>query len=542
MSANTVSSNNSRLISVAPSNATQFTPGQKCIIDLDESLGYVKGRDSYLAIDIQNTSTNKDRWSFPNGVGASALIQRLDIYSRSTGQLLESLPNYNQVCGLETQYTHDDFTHLERTEGVGSPSNQYVNAYLSAGGEYSKVANLDPSDIANNLVSPLNEDGTNAYVPRRLCIPLKSGVFSRWWDTEKLCPILNLGGLRLEINFAPVGQVCKRLGYKNSSGIAGADNFIVRNTVEDTIELKNVLAGNVITTNSTKERGYFSSLHDTGLCVGNKIDFTYKIGGVLTSVSNRTITALAAGGLAGEVDITFDGAAVTAGDTGAPNNTGNLNLNLTNDPSYKVDSIELRVLQMVVPKDGMDKLSKAMKYEFTSYDHFLNTLPTGVLRHQVPITSVASKARCMLSHFTNASNEEDSFKMSYYSGVKPQENNLSSVQYFINNRLHPLQAYNPGKTSDKPLTLNELVKALRTINKTPQNLGSGERGNLNDYSNTFLLARELARGDFVFDLRNTEPEIRMGFSAVRADVNRVNTFVYSRKVIDISPQGLMVEL
>jgi hypothetical protein len=542
MSANIVSGQNSRLVSVAPSNQTQFTPGQKCIIDLDESLGYVKGRDSYLAIDIQNTSTNKDRWTFPNGVGASALIQRLDFYSRATGQLLESLPNYNQIVGIENQYIKDDYKHDERTEAVGSPINQYVNAYLSAGAEYSKVANLDPSDIANNLVSPLNEDGTNAYVPRRLCVPLKSGLFSRWWDTEKLCPVMNFGGLRVEITWAPVGQVCKRMGYKNSSSIAGADNFIVRNTVEDPIELSNVLAGNVVSTNPAKERGYFTSLHDTGLCVGNKIDFTYKIAGADTVVSNRTITALATGASPGVVDITFDGDPVVAGDTGAPNNTGKLNLNLTTNPSYKVDSVELRVLQMVVPKDGMDKLAKPMKYEFTSYDHHLNTLPTGVLRHQVPVNSVASKARCMLTHFTNATTEEDLFKMSYYSGVKPLENNLNSVQYFINNKLYPLQAYNPGNKNDKPLTLNELVKALSSINKSPQNLGDAERGNLNDYSNTFLLSRELARGDYVFDLRNAEPEIRLGFSATRADVNRLNTFVFSRKVVDVSPQGLMVEL
>ena len=83
---------------------------------------------------------------------------------------------------------------------------------------------------------------------------------------------------------------------------------------------------------------------------------------------------------------------------------------------------------------------------------------------------------------------------------------------------------------------------MRTINKVPQNLGSGERGNLNDYSNTFLVSRELARGDFVFDLRNSEPEIRMGFSNTRTDVNRVNTYVFSRKIIDVSPSGLMVEL
>ena len=157
------------------------------------------------------------------------------------------------------------------------------------------------------------------------------------------------------------------------------------------------------------------------------------------------------GGTAGEVNITVDGPVLSAGDVGTG---GQLVLDASSKCNYKVESVELRVLQMVVDKSGMDKLSKPMKYEFTSYDHFLNTLPVGVLRHQVPITSVASKARCMISQFTNSSTEEDAYKMSYYSGVKPLENHLNSVQYFINNRLHPLQAYDPGNKADKPLSLS----------------------------------------------------------------------------------------
>lgn len=537
MSANIVSSQNSKLVSVAPSNATQFTANQKCIIDLHETLGYVKGRDSYLVLDVQNTSNDNNRWSFPNGVGASAMIERLDIYSRHTGQLLESLPQYNQICGIENQYTHDDFSHLQRNEGVGSPSNQYTNGYNNAGAEFSQVSNLDPTLIENNMVSPLNQDGTSSFVARRFCIPLKSGVFSRWWDDEKLCPILNLGGLRLEITWAKVGQVCKRLGYRNTSGLTAAEDHVIRNTEDEPIPCNNIGAGpvNDVNTDENTARGHFTSLHNTGLCVGNKIDITYTIAPAPPVTVTRTITGFTNTATPGRLQIQFDGA-------GIPNST-DVQVKLTNsNVKYLIENVELRVLQMMVDKQGMDKLSRPMKYEFTSYDHFLNTVPTTTLRHQVPITSVASKARCLISHFTNANNEEDHYKMSYYSGVKPLENNLSSVQYFINNRLHPLQAYNPSNKEDKVVVMNELVKALRTINKEPQNLGSGERGNLNDYSNTFLLSRELARGDFVYDLRNAEPEIRLQFSAPRAHVNRVNSYVFSRKCIDVSPQGLMVEL
>ena len=190
----------------------------------------------------------------------------------------------------------------------------------------------------------------------------------------------------------------------------------------------------------------------------------------------------------------------------------------------------------------MDKLAKPMKYEFTSYDQFFNTLPTSVLRHQVPIQSVATKGRSIFTHFVDSSTEATRDLKSYYSGASPTELNLNSVQLFINNRLYPLQSINPQKYQDKPLMLNELVKALGSINKLAMNLGSNEKGQLEDYSNTFLYARELARGDFVYSLRNAEPEVRLGFSATRTNPIRCNSFVFSRKVVDVSPQGLMVEL
>ena len=68
----------------------------------------------------------------------------------------------------------------------------------------------------------------------------------------------------------------------------------------------------------------------------------------------------------------------------------------------------------------------------------------------------------------------------------------------------------------------------------------GER--LDYYINTFLSTRELARGSYVYSLRDAEPQLRLGFSAGRTNVIRVNSFVWSDKVIDISAQGLTVVL
>lgn len=541
MSDKLTNAQNSRYVSVAPTNATTFVEKNKLILELDESLGYLKPRGSYLVLDVENTSNDNSRWTFPNGVGASSLIDRVDIYSRSTGQLLESLNNYNQWIGIENQYLKDDFSQSQRYEGVGNPSHQYTNGFTDADGttSHTGVVQLDPDDVANNLLSPLKSaDLTNSYTPRRFCVPLKCGLF-RWWDSEKLVPILNMGGLRIEITMADNNLVCKRLGFKASLP-ANFEKHIVQNIETKGIKIGSINVGkDELTTDASDNWGYFSDSHNMGLVVGQKI----KVGGKDLSGNEQTEEATIqtiSQPASGAVSITLSGA--LAKEFASEIKVFALTNDSDSTPSYKVSNVEFRVIQMVVPKDGMDKLAKPMKYEYTSYDHFLNTIPMSVKRHQVPLPSVASKGKSIFSHFVNTNTDTDNCVMNYYSGLRPSELHMNSFQFFINNKLHPLNAVNPDKHADKPLTLNELVKAFRTIGKAVLKLGSGERGDLNDYSNTFLVSRELARGNFVMDLRNAEPELRLAFSNTRAFNTRVNSFVFSKKVVDISPSGVMVEL
>ncbi len=530
-----VNSQNSSFVSLRPTTQTTFTENGQMIFELDESLGYIKGRDSYLVLDVKNSSSDFSRWTFPQGVGASAMLKRVEIYSKSTGQLLETLDNYNMWCGLENQYSRDDFSSQQRDQGVGTPHFQYQNGYDVAGAEFRKLLQLHPSEIANCLVSPVEEGGkTPRYFSRRFCIPIKSGVFSRWWNEEKLCPVLNFGGLRMVFTFAPNEEVCKRLGFKPERP---ADNLpgVARSLVSQGIKCKDqAAAGGTIDTDEAEDDGYIAKVTDGGLVVGQKIRIEHTAPGTF---HDATITDIVTTATPGSVRYTFapvSGAALTTG--------VKIFVDTRVAPSYEVENAELRVLQMVVPKEGMDKLSKPMTYEFMSYDQFFNTLPMGVKRHQVPIPSVASKAKAVFSHFVGANNESEQDDKTYYSGLSPQELACNSLQLFVNNKLYPLQSINPTKNEDKPLMLNELVKAFGACNKLHQNLGSNEKGQLNNYSNTFLYARELARGDFVYDLQNAEPEVRMAFSATRTNITRINTFVFSNKQIQTSPNGLVVEL
>lgn len=537
MSNGIVSSQNSSYISIVPSTQTEFTENSQMIIEIDETLGYIKGRDSYLCLDVLNTSSDSSRWSFPNGVGASALINRLEIYSKSTGQLLETLENYNQWCGIENQYMRDDYSTLQRLEGVGSPSYQYMNASEPNDILVRSTTLLNPSKVENNLLSPLNaDDATPAYTSRRFCIPIKSGVFSRWWDEERLCPVMNLGGLRMVFTFGTNEEVCKRLGFYPQETLD--DEFVESVNVyplTDDIGIPMITideAGDTLLSRIAEFKGNFANVNNTGLSVGNKV-IVQKLDG--TEKQYKTITEITASNdTQGQIVITFDSEL---------NEVENpyILLDTSVRPSFLVQNVELRVLQMVVPKDGMDKLAKPMKYEYTTYDQFHHTIPATILRDQIPITSVASKAKAVFTHFMDTDNQLDQTEKSYYSGMGPSELHLNSVQLFVNNKLYPLQAINPQATNDKALMHNEVVKAFLAIGKQPLNLGTNEYGGLNDYSNTFLYARELARGQFVYNLQNAEPEVRLGFSAIRNNC-RTNTYVFSKKIVDISAKGLAVML
>ena len=76
---------------------------------------------------------------------------------------------------------------------------------------------------------------------------------------------------------------------------------------------------------------------------------------------------------------------------------------------------------------------------------------------------------------------------------------------------------------------------MRSIGKVVKAFGDTSSGGINDYSYTYLTTRELARGeDFVYNLKDSEAQIRLGFSAPRTNNIKVETFVFSVRSLMIS--------
>ena len=513
------SATNTKMISLVPTNGTVFDlngGGQKVIFEIPANVGLMKGRDSYMVWDIENTSSDNNRLAVNSQAGCEAVIARVDIYALRDGTHIETLNHYNQIAAMANQYLYEDKTNLQSLQGCGKKV--YANDHSAAAAGVSPVLGSvhNPED---SQLSPVNStDGTQAYNFRRFTAPLKSGFLGRWWDDERLCPIISTGGCRVEFTLENPDVALQVLNnnLKNQAG-AAADITPEAGVGLGAACINRGGATNIFSVEST-------TVAECGFAVGNKVNLDGDVGaGVVNLAAARTITTIAQN--ANDVDITFDGAAVAA----------------SNDNSIRLASVvksakvrpSWRVVSVAPPEGMVNSISGGLQYEFTSYNYHTSSLLASAQQHQVELNSVATRAQCIMSSFVNESNTTKGGFSSYFSGAVPKELKLNSVQYFLKNRLQPVRAYDPDVTGQRIIAQHELAKSFDSISYEAVDLGNTDGANLGVYTNNFMIGRQLAKRPYYYDLKDAEGQIRLGFSGTRTDNYTINTFVWNKFVLNI---------
>ena len=160
------------------------------------------------------------------------------------------------------------------------------------------------------------------------------------------------------------------------------------------------------------------------------------------------------------------------------------------------------MVSIAPPQEMLSRVSGGFQYEYATYDLLLSSLISSALRHEAEINSVANRALCIITAFANPAGYEEHTHSTYFSGQTPAELNLNSVQYFMDNKLQPVRSYNPGLNNDKVITFNEVVKALNTLSYEAKDLGNADGKNLEFYTNMFVIARQLAKRPFNYNLKD----------------------------------------
>jgi len=508
---------NTKMISLVPTNGTQFNvaSGQKVIFELPPNLGLVKGRDSYLALDICNTSSQFNRLALNGTAGCDSILARIDIYSLRDGTHLETLNHYNQWSSITHQYLFEDKTNLQTLNGCG----RKVFAQESAGGVKSQVA-PEANRVEDAVFSPIvAATGVQAYNFRRYTTPLKAGIF-RYWDDEKLCPILAFGGLRIEITLEDP-SICLQLLDTDCLNQAGnAADISTAAALGDGAACANTGGfGALFTLENT-------TIASCGFAVGNVINCDGDLGagaGVETLHPAVNINSMTQAGA--NVQVQFSGA-------GAAASTSN---SIRLATVVKTCSVrpQFRVVSVAPPQNMIQAIGGGLNYEYTTFDYHTSSLLSSATQHQVELNSVATRAVCILSTFTDSSKEKNDFFSSYFSGSDATTLGLNSVQYFLKNRLQPVRSYDPRVKNQRIIAQHEVAKALDSVNYEAKDLGNSEGENLDIYTNTFMIGRQLAKRPYYYDLKDAEGQIRLSFAGTRANNHQINTFVWSKKIVNV---------
>ena len=513
----------SKTISIVPQNGTEFSvsKGTKVIFEIDPSVGLIKGRDSSLVLDILNNSSDYKRYGLDSTAGCDGLISRIDIYSLRTGKHLETMENYNQFMSLANQYFFEDKTNLQNLQGCGR--NVFVQ---ERSGGVDSVVEPNVAHVEDAILSPVenaggNNNGKPVYRFRRFLTPLKSGVF-RYWDDERLCPVMAFQGLRIEITLEDPKICMRTLNGQQSDGTR--------------IDLVDQTGNGLAIADDQAGVNIVSSVNcvvkDCGLAIGNEIQINYKDAGAVDQVHNTTIAGLLQNVAGDPTKLQI----VLADALAAGNKTETKVFFRTDTRAMKVRP-QFRLLAVAPTQEVISEMSKGINYAFTSYDYFVDTLLSNVRKHITELNSVATKAVCVMTTFSDSTQLDDQLFSSYFAGENPDELNMNSIQYFLKGRLAPVRSYDPRLNSEKIIALNELNKALTTLNLEPKDLGNTDKENIETYTNCFAVARQLARRGYYYSLRDAEGQLRLGFSNTRTNNFITNTFVWSIKIVNVDTNG-----
>ena len=85
-----------RSVSFAAQNGLSFTENNKIVIDVDDSVNYFSGNESFLKFNVKITNTNDFVCQMDPFIGANVLFDTLRIFTRDN-ILLEEITNYKTM-------------------------------------------------------------------------------------------------------------------------------------------------------------------------------------------------------------------------------------------------------------------------------------------------------------------------------------------------------------------------------------------------------------------------------------------------------------
>ena len=517
---------NVRYSSILPMGKTgNYTEEQKVQFEISPDIGYIDGKQSYLYMEVENTSTMtnsstgavQDTKHVPvmlqPHLGASALVRRLQLTSKS-GVELEDIDGYNTYCGLLNSYTHDrdEYQAMGLVEGVvGHSARKDNRSVLNPAVHY-----FSPQpDIVKNDDEAI---GGNVSITASFCMPIHLGLFSGLgdYDEKQAYPNLPIGGSILNVYLEQAKiAMCEMASSFYRESADGDTEFNYKDATER-VEVDDYTAGDTTIKIKLTE-------HDQDSSAPQFQQLDDQFGAAVSVFKQGSIIELFTSAPAFSEEKTVKDVKVNAG-------TGQLELELTAPlantvaggsvrvgnitPNFNISKIELRVLETIPtnPQALRTAVNNGINYKSV----LLNKLSQASALKNSILNIPASMTRA-LSVMTTP-NIQDNLETFTGGGalnslVYPQlESGLTfDYQYQVRNFLIPNRKVSianiANNANDNAILYQQLQMAFRPVCEA-RCLNDTVNGNNEPLSNPVVIPLLLAPEGSSYKLLDSEPQLR----------------------------------
>ncbi len=527
-----------RKVSFTAQNGLNFSQNNKIVIEVDDTVGFFSGADSFLRFNVNITNTNNFIAQVDPYLGANVFFNTLRIFNRDN-ILLEEIVNYNSLVNIK--YMYDTDTSLEKkrgmTEGVVLHDAKQMN-----------WSGLRKSRETNSVSNPWIENTGEGELVQSLdtvvTIPICSGIFS---SSKTVFPNRLMGGIRIEL-------LCE----ENKYCFKGLRNAV---TTGYTPTLSHVAGGNIGDGWPLATAAYevFLAYENNMMVNNNRVPF--KLGEKINIGDNEgtqdvaiqeidLVTVTESGVDYKFIKITLSDDATPVGDA-IDAGTGILSSSIlatdNDEISYEISNVELIVEEVMV--DDSEMVSKMKEngkiiYQCHSYQNYRKSVLASDTSATVMFNLMNSKAKSILVVPVVGLNESQSTNLLNFGG---QRNNISGFydtlqdyQWFYGRdgsaRLQPDRPVNASKMSSGQNIYNidyiiELEKALVFAGIMPRSF--------NDVLTNCVIGRVLALSNQVMDTRNMDFQLNINYNNPTKN-KMLNAYVYHVREFVISNSGVEV--
>lgn len=522
--------------SILPIGKTSnYTEQEKLQFEIPSRYMYLDGKQSYLYLEVDNTSTfDGTDISAPvvyqPHIGVSSLVERVQLQELVGSKDIEDIDGYNTFTGIRYSYgfdfdTYDTLARVEQVTAhnplpqncsIGDPKNQYFTTAV------------DTSAVADEFV------GGNVAITASSCMPIHLGLFSNFEEGDhKVFPNGPLGGTRLNL-YLEKAKVA--LCEPANVFLINQDNVQQKNPVNitDPVECDGVTSGDYEVTIDINQcdmsiTPYENISYRVGMPFEVLISDVVDVEGVINSVTDdgtQLVIGLSAPVTQTSNDVGFRVKDITRG--------------------FNIKKAELRVLETLPTNiNGIQKaLSSGINYKTVQLNKLSS--PAGLVNTILDLPAVVERGNSILVVPCAADNLDELNSTNSRMYPQQEDNNTNTYQFQIQNYLIPNRSVLINKVvnaaSDNTLYYQQLTMAMRTFLET-RCFTDGMDASVGELSNPLVYPLQLAPTNTSYRLIDSEPQLRITNSSsgnTTAKLFYVFT-IHTRKLMT-SNEGNVIEL